>query len=87
MKRNEPCLCGDPECRQCFAHAPCDRCDDTGLIEYCEMDGGNCYMAACACEAGERKCPAFNPRERGDDDGVEYADPRDAMDERMFGGD
>ncbi len=22
-----------------------------------------------------------NPRERGDDDGVEYADPRDAMDE------
>lgn len=24
-----------------------------------------------------------NPREKGDDDGVEYGDPRDAMDERL----
>lgn len=24
-----------------------------------------------------------NPRERGDDDGVEYADPRDFMEERL----
>lgn len=28
---------------------------------------------------------ARNPREKGDDDGVEYGDPRDEMEDRLLG--
>ena len=38
---------------------------------------------ACCEHAKRRDRPAdVNPRERGDDDGVEYADPRDYRDGR-----
>jgi len=28
----EPCLCGDPECRQCFPRGECERCGGEGTI-------------------------------------------------------
>jgi len=31
----------------------------------------------------DRDEPDENPREKGDDDGVEYGDPRDARDEQL----
>lgn len=51
-----------------------------------ELADGTIWCEACAnqdCEH-ERDIPEENPRERGDDDGVEYADPRDEMDDRWL---
>ena len=33
--------------------------------------------------AEQFECAAQNPRERGGDDGIEYADPRDEMERRL----
>lgn len=36
------------------------------------------------CERSHETQPvAVNPREKGDDDGIEYADPRDAKEDRL----
>ena len=50
------------------------------------------FVQECIDEiADEHECEEAsaeeNPREKGDDDGVEYGDPRDARDERDFDGD
>ena len=66
----------------------CTKCDDTGLFETCDADGGNCSQVFCNCWAGESRADAdMNEAERDEDNGSTYADPRDEMDERMFGGD
>ncbi|MCR4375640.1 MAG: hypothetical protein NUW22_12405 [Acidobacteria bacterium] len=55
----------------------CSECDGLGTVE--------CECIECH-QTHDRPCPRCadqNPRERGDDDGVEYADPRDAMAERL----
>ena len=59
----------------------CERCDGLGYIVTCRADGEHCRRETCpACGAWEP--PDEHTRERGDDDGVEYADPRDAREER-----
>lgn len=42
------------------------------------------YVEADSSEEVGVKYEEENPRERGDDDGVEYADPRDEMEERLL---
>lgn len=56
------------------ADGPCDNSED-GLHSAAPGD-------VCTCGL---RVPEENPRERGDDDGVEYGDPRDAMEERLLG--
>jgi hypothetical protein len=56
----------------------CSYCDNTGLIEYCDPDGSRPIRWPCEhCDAYQEP----NPREAGDDDGVEYSDPRDPYDD------
>lgn len=58
----------------------CEHCGDTGFVPVCyNNDPDKCFDEPCEC----REAPEANPRERGDDDGVEYADPRDEMAERL----
>lgn len=55
----------------------CDACGGDGTIyirTYGTTDEG--YDVPC------RACQPVNPRERGDDDGTEYGDPRDAKEDR-----
>jgi hypothetical protein len=50
------------------------------FCEFCKE-----WTAAENCpECGAVTLPAENPRERGDDDAVEFSDPRDRRDERRF---
>lgn len=54
------------------------------------MTRSRCVTCQRFIPSGERYCldcviterPDENPREKGDDDAVEYADPRDYLDER-----
>jgi hypothetical protein len=56
----------------------CPYCDDTGLIEYEHPDRVRPEYWPCEhCDAWQEP----SPREAGDDDGVEYADPRDPRNE------
>ena len=60
----------------------CSACNGLGYIEYCDPDGSRPYRLACdECGAWQE----WNPREAGDDDGVEYADPRDEIERRYCG--
>jgi hypothetical protein len=56
----------------------CDECDaavpTTGSLL------SACHAPTCSLHSCDAACDHVNPRERGDDDGVEYADPRDARD-------
>lgn len=49
----------------------CVACDD--VVE--TNDEGGCVW----CQTPTEPIPEQNPRERGDDDGVEYADPGDRL--------
>lgn len=53
----------------------CRRCFPSGHSEDCSYE----ETGECNCQEEE------DPRERGDDDGVEYADPRDEMEDRLKG--
>jgi hypothetical protein len=56
----------------------CPTCDGRGYLEYERPDRLDVQRIAC------EDCGAWmdeNPREAGDDDGVEYSDPRDPYDE------
>ena len=60
------------------ANPDCELCHGDGTI-YVSRYGGN------DPDGDDVPCPECfpeNPRERGDDDGVEYADPRDEMERR-----
>lgn len=57
----------DYYCQDCLRRVEWDGDDDPA----CEVCGGD----------NIERCDE-NPRERGDDDGVEYADPRDYRDDR-----
>lgn len=50
------------------------------FCEFCKewMDAENC------AECGAATLPAENPRERDEDDGLSYLDPRDERDSRRF---
>lgn len=50
-----------------------------------QPDANDC---TCRTDGDNPRCPFHcvpdeDPRERGDDDGVEYGDPRDEMDDRL----
>lgn len=51
-----------------------DPCPTHGILR----GGGDCWKCEQIIDPEE---PEENPREKGDDDGVEYADPRDARDD------
>ena len=80
-----PLLCTDCDapvtatarCENCGStdHVVCGICED-GLVEMSESDGSNPYYVRCACAIGDALAEP-NPREAGDDDGVEYSDPRE----------
>jgi hypothetical protein len=42
------------------------------------------YLDAEVTDVRDDQIEDENPRERGDDDGVEYADPRDEMEDRLL---
>ena len=51
----------------------------------CEnSEDGIHYLKGEICEYCGETIEEENPRERGDDDGVEYADPGDEMEERLL---
>lgn len=56
-----------------MAHGPCEN----------SQDGFHDAGPGELCGACGLWVPDQNPRQRGDDDGVEYADPRDEIAERM----
>lgn len=63
---------------QNYSLPPCPACDGDGYEEHCRGEGGpgDCWREPCrVCHDWQ---PEEDPRERGDDDGTEYSDPRDA---------
>ena len=56
----------------------CSRCDGAGYIEICygNNPGADGRESCPACHGWEPE--EDNPRERGDDDGVEYGHPEEA---------
>ena len=65
-----------PICPLCVADR-CARCNGAGWVEACRADGEDCAPMSCPVCHGDVPEDDTNPRERGDDDGVEYADPRE----------
>lgn len=57
-------------CLDCACEVEQDDPDDDLICQVC---GGEAFES---CDE--------NPRERGDDDGVEYADPGDYLEDRLF---
>lgn len=55
-------------------------CQDCGREVECEDE----YVECPTCGGENLEAAAENPRERGDDDGIEYADPRDYRDDRFW---
>ena len=62
----------------------CEGCDRRAVCVVTVRDETSqcCTCRGFACSECEDERET-NPRERGDDDGVEYADPRDEMARRM----
>lgn len=59
----------------------CKQCGGDGFIEVGNGNSDTSYKVRC--EACNDPLDLFYPeREKGDDDGQEYGDPRDAMEER-----
>ena len=71
------CTGGDPQCDYCAGERAAHLLKDDG--------DGNVICADCIAENEIRREEAASDpgRVKGDDDGVEYADPRDEQDERM----
>lgn len=60
----------------------CAMCD-TAIISDCEY--WPYCSARCAMQAEEDSLEdMYRERQKGDDDGVEYADPRDAMEDKLY---
>lgn len=76
------CLCGAIDCPSCggvggYDPGPaCARCDDTGLITVLAGGDPDREEERWCPDCGDAGASEDDPRERGDDDGVDYADPR-----------
>ena len=80
MRNSGPCLCGDPECPRCFVQTTiCGACEH----EWPTNTGLHCPECGNGGDIEGHAIREENPRERGDDDGVEYADPGDELDRRL----
>lgn len=61
----------------------CPECDGAGVIEVCYGNNPDaCAIALCPL-CGEESAGEVYARERDEDDGLTYADPRDEMAERL----
>ncbi len=64
-----------PTCRECDSRL-CPACTEPHTLHEADLDD----PATAVCV----DCQPENPRERDDDDGVEYGDPRDEMEDRLL---